>query len=66
MKVGDLVKDIYSHVLGVIIDIQEKPTGANIYTKAYILWIDPGDEMKLATPRSWRCKRQIKIINEAG
>jgi|TARA_Y100000034_G_C6890519_1_gene409546 hypothetical protein len=66
MKVGDLVKDIYSHVLGLIIDIQEKPTGADIYTKAHILWVDPGDEMKLTTPRSWRREMQIETINEAG
>ena len=65
MKVGDLVRDVYSHVLGLIVDIQQKPIGADIYRKAHILWIDPGDEMKLTTPQSWRSEIQIEIINEA-
>ena len=58
MKNGDLVKDAYSHILGLIVSTENEHFLIN--------WIDPGGSMKLKTKASWRIIRDLELVNEAG
>jgi hypothetical protein len=58
MKNGDLVKDAYSPILGLIVSTENEHFLIN--------WIDPGEAMILKTKSSWRTTRDLELVNEAG
>jgi len=66
LKVGDLVKDAYSEVKGLII---ETSTDTRLNLKKQkehlVLWFDPPGESKLKYTRSWRREHQLEIISES-
>ena len=64
MKVGDLVKDAYSEVVGLII---ETTADARLNLKGgkeyHVLWFDPPGSRNLLTVKSWRRKDQLELVS---